>query len=131
MYIGQTGHFHRKNGTHKWRCPANVLGFFLVFFFQEDVNGEKLTVKRWWIFGADFFTVWCRFFTIYADFSRFIRDTNGGKKNISLSMIFFTVSFSRFAPSQFFSPKHTPVGKYCEMNSENVLHVTELKVSRT
>ena len=24
---------------------------------QEDVNGEKLTVKKWWIFGADFFTV--------------------------------------------------------------------------
>ena len=29
---------------------------------REDVNGEKLTVKKWWIFGADFFTVWCRFF---------------------------------------------------------------------
>ena len=29
---------------------------------QEDVNGEKLTVKKWWISGADFFTVWCRFF---------------------------------------------------------------------
>ena len=29
---------------------------------QEDVNGEKLTVKKRWIFGADFFTVWCRFF---------------------------------------------------------------------
>ena len=29
---------------------------------QEEVNGEKLTVKKWWIFGADFFTVWCRFF---------------------------------------------------------------------
>ena len=24
---------------------------------QEDVNGEKLMVKKWWIFGADFFTV--------------------------------------------------------------------------
>ena len=30
---------------------------------QEDVNGEKLTVKKWWIFGAGFFTVWCRFFS--------------------------------------------------------------------
>ena len=29
---------------------------------QEDVNGEQLTVKKWWIFGADFFTVWCGFF---------------------------------------------------------------------
>ena len=25
------------------------------FGCQEDVNGEKLTVKKWWIFGADFF----------------------------------------------------------------------------
>ena len=49
-------------------------------FSQEDVNGEKLTVKKWWIFGADFFTVWCRFFTVYADFSRFVRDINGEKK---------------------------------------------------
>ena len=42
-------------------------------------------------FGADFFTV-------YADFSLFIRGINGEKK-ISLLMIFFTVSFSRFTPS--------------------------------
>ena len=35
--------------------------------------------------GADFFTV-------YADFSPFVRDINGEKKNISL----LTVSFSRF-----------------------------------
>ena len=66
---------------------------------QEDVNGEKLTVKKWWIFGADFFTV-------YADFSRFVRDINGEKKNISLSMSFFTVSFSRFAPSRKISLKY-------------------------
>ena len=74
----------------------------ITLFYQEDVNGEKLTVKKWWICGADFFTVWCQFFsrfTVYADFSRFIRDINGEKKNISLLMIFFTVSFSRFAPS--------------------------------
>ena len=43
-------------------------------------------------FGADFFTV-------YADFSRFVRDINGEKK-ISLLMIFFTVSFSRSTPSR-------------------------------
>ena len=29
---------------------------------QEDVNGEKLTVEKWWIFGGEFFTVWFRFF---------------------------------------------------------------------
>ena len=32
------------------------------WIFHEDGNGEKLTVKKWWIFGADFFTVWCRVF---------------------------------------------------------------------
>ena len=40
---------------------------------QEDVNGEKLTVKKWWIFGADF----SRF---TQSFSQFIRDINGDKK---------------------------------------------------
>ena len=50
-------------------------------FCQEDVNGEKLTVTRWWIFGADFFSRYgADFFTVYADFSRFIRDANGEKK---------------------------------------------------
>ena len=49
---------------------------------EEDVNGEKLTVKKWWIFGADFFfsRFGADFFTVYADFSRFIRDINGEKK---------------------------------------------------
>ena len=61
---------------------------------QEDVNGEKLTVKKWWIFGADF----SRFMQ---SFSRFIRDINGEtKKTFSLLMVFFTVSFSRFTPSR-------------------------------
>ena len=45
-------------------------------------------------FGADFFTV-------YADFSRFVRDINGEKKHLVM-MSFFTVSFSRFAPSRTF-----------------------------
>ena len=52
-------------------------GTCLTFVGPEDVNGEKLTVKKWWIFNADFFMVWCRFFTVYADFSRFVRDING------------------------------------------------------
>ena len=60
---------------------------------QEDVNGEKLTVKKW-ICGADFFTV-------YAEFSRFVRDVNGEKKPSRYLMNFFTVSFSRFAPPRF------------------------------
>ena len=79
--------------------------------FQEDVNGEKLTVKKWWIFGADVFTVWCRFFTVYADFSRFIRDINGEKKNISLSMSFFTVCFSRFAQRKLSLSTGCPSGR--------------------
>ena len=57
---------------------------------QEDVNGEKLTVKKWWIFGAD-----CSRFT--QSFSRFIRDINGENNNLVIDD-FFTVSFSRFAP---------------------------------
>ena len=41
---------------------------------QEDVNGEKLAVKKWWIFGADFFHgLGADFFTVYADFSRFCK----------------------------------------------------------
>ena len=50
-------------------------------------------MKKWWIFGADF----SRF---TQSLSRFIRDINGEKKQTSLLMIFFTVSFSRFAPSR-------------------------------
>ena len=41
---------------------------------QEDINGEKRTVKKWWIFGADFFSRFgADFFTVYANFSRFIK----------------------------------------------------------
>ena len=68
---------------------------FPLEMFHEDVNGEKLTVKKWWIFGADF----SRF---TQSFSRCIRDINS-EKIISLLMIFFTVSFSRFTPSRKFS----------------------------
>ena len=79
-----------RESLHKCKSPKAK--------FQEDVNGEKPTVKKWWIFGADFFTVWCpffhglrRFFTVYKGHERW-------KKNFSLLMIFFTVSFSRFTP---------------------------------
>ena len=42
-------------------CPTPVHTFALYMgggpggVPQEDVNGEKLTVKKWWIFGARFF----------------------------------------------------------------------------
>ena len=53
--------------------PYNTDADALVPTFQEDVNGEKLTVKKWWIFGADFFTVWRRFFHgLRPIFSRFV-----------------------------------------------------------
>ena len=55
--------------------------FFRSLFSQEDVNGEKLTVKKWWIFGADF----SRFMQ---SFSRFIRDINGEKKNLVIDDLF-------------------------------------------
>ena len=46
---------------------------------QEDVNGEKLTMKTWWIFGADF----SRF---TQSFSRLIRDINGEKQKTNISL---------------------------------------------
>ena len=61
-------------------------------------------------FGADFFTV-C------ADFSRFVRDINGEKK-ISLSMSFFTVSFSRFAPSRDVGQK---LHKRCDFGRDDLV----------
>ena len=48
---------------------------------QEDVNGEKLTVKEWWIFGADF----SRF---TQSFSRFIKDINREKKHLVIDDLF-------------------------------------------
>ena len=43
---------------------------------HEDGNGEKLTVKKWWLFGCRFFTVCAEFFTVYKGRKRW--------KNISL-----------------------------------------------
>ena len=92
------------NRSLSWGFPlSNLLPKTCVLkhrVFQEDVNGEKLTVKNWWIFGAEF----SRF---TQSSSRFIRDING-EKNISLLMIFFTVSFSRFAPSRVLERKRRP-----------------------
>ena len=45
-----------------------------------------------------FFTVWCRFFHGLRRFFTVCKGHKRWKKNISLSMSFFTVSFSRFAP---------------------------------
>ena len=60
-----------------------------VTFQEEDVNGEKLTVKKM----VDF---WCRFFhglvpifsRFDADFSRFVRDINGKKKLLVIDELF-------------------------------------------
>ena len=60
---------------------------------QEDVNGEKLTVKKWWIFGVPIFSRFTQ------SFSRFIRDINGDKKQkISLLMIFSRLVFHGLPP---------------------------------
>ena len=85
---------------------------------HEDVNGEKLTAKKWWIFGADF----SRFMQ---SFSRFIRDKNGEKKKSRvIDMIFFTVSFSRFAPQNFFrSPRSYPGKTICALWTPKTLHI--------
>ena len=40
----------------------------LLHFIHEDVNGEKLTVKKMVDFWCRFFTVYAEFFTVYAEF---------------------------------------------------------------
>ena len=56
---------------------------------QEDGNGEKLTVKKWWLFGCRFFHGFgADFFTVYADFSRFVRDLNGEKNHLVMDELF-------------------------------------------
>ena len=62
-------------------CYITTFTLGITDYPQEDVNGEKRTVKKWWIFGADFFTV-------YADFSRFIRDIDGEKKHLVIDDLF-------------------------------------------
>ena len=61
-----------QEGLISLRGPVAIL-FISRDAYQEDINGEKLTVKKWWIFGADFHG-------LRRVFSRFIRDINGEKK---------------------------------------------------
>ena len=49
---------------------TNTVPLTRVWNTHEDVNGEKLTVKKWWIFGADFFTVYAELFTVYKGHKR-------------------------------------------------------------
>ena len=60
---------------------------------HEDGNDEKLTVKKWWLFGCRFFTVYAEFFTVYMGRKQW-------KKHLIIDMIFFTVGFSQFTPSR-------------------------------
>ena len=41
---------------YSWDFPEEI---------HEDGNGENLTVKKWWLFGCRFFTVYAEFFTVY------------------------------------------------------------------
>ena len=43
---------------------------------------------------------WCRFFTVYAELFTVYKGHKRWKTKLSLLMIFFTVSFSRFTPSR-------------------------------
>ena len=87
-----------KNGAcHACTGPVCRKPCFRVVKTQEDVNGEKLTVKK---YGGILVPIFSRFTQSFSrfmqSFSRFIRDINGEKTK----MIFFTVSFSRFTPSR-------------------------------
>ena len=84
-------------------APATCSDAF--FLFSRRRKRWKTNGEKWWIFGADFLTVWCRFFTVYADFSRFIRDING-EKQISLLMIVFSrLVFHGLPPLDFPRPR--------------------------
>ena len=61
--------------------PKLILGKIITVMYHEDVNGEKLRMKKWWNFGADF----SRF---TQSFSRFIRDINGEKKHLVIDDLF-------------------------------------------
>ena len=66
---------------------------------QEDVNGEKLTVKKWWIFLVPIFSRFgADWFTVYADFSRLIRDINGEKKTSRYRWAFSRLVFHGLPP---------------------------------
>ena len=64
---------------------------FVTIFWQKNLTKLQLA-KRWKTNGEKMVDFGCRFFhglvpiffTVYADFSRFARDINGEKKNISL-----------------------------------------------
>ena len=79
-----------------WKHPDNARRG-LAQIFQEDGNGEKLTVKQWWLFGCRFFTVCAEFFTVYKGRKRW--------KNISLLIWAFSRLVFHGLPPLGYSPK--------------------------
>ena len=73
----------------------------LVEVSQEDANGEKLTVKKWWIFGADFFTVWCRFFHGLRRFFTVCKGHKRWKKTSRYRWAFSRLVFHGLPPLEF------------------------------
>ena len=78
----------------RWTFQGNTH----VWCSQEDVNGEKLTVKKWWILVPIFSRFGADFFTVYADFSRFVRDINGEKKASRYRWAFSRLVFQGLPP---------------------------------
>ena len=72
------------------------LSLSIIFTFQEDVSGEKLTMKKWWIFGADLFHGLRRVF------HGFIRDVNG-EKHLVIRWSFSRLAFHGYPLSNFLS----------------------------
>ena len=65
------GALGREKGWHlvRYQCDTRK-ALYERHFCQEDVNGEKITMEKWWIFGADFFMVYAEFFTVYKGHKR-------------------------------------------------------------
>ena len=58
------------NATSQIAPLPPVVALNRSFKCHEDVNGAKLTVKKWWIFGAAFFTVYAELFMAYKGHKR-------------------------------------------------------------
>ena len=129
-YLVQTPlHFHKEQ-AHKPKCSQ--MQHFVAFGRQDPFDVRNVKVgqqsrfrpkmicfwiksrrrKRWKTNGEKMVDFWCRFFhglvpiffTVYADFSRFIRDINGEKKTCRYRWAFSRLVFHGLPPLSIKAP---------------------------